>query len=70
MNSTEILARLISFDTTSANSNLELMNFIGKYLSQHNVKSQLIFNDDKSKANLYASIGSEAVLQRPGNDQT
>ena len=52
MNSTEILARLISFDTTSANSNLELMNFIGKYLSQHNVKSQLIFNDDKSKANL------------------
>ena len=66
MNSTEILARLISFDTTSANSNLELMNFIGKYLSQHNVKSQLIFNDDKSKANLYASIGSEAVLQRPG----
>ncbi len=57
--SEEILERLISFDTTSANSNLELLNYIRTWLHDHGVASRLVFSEDEAKANLYASIGPE-----------
>ncbi|MAD44981.1 MAG: acetylornithine deacetylase [Oceanospirillaceae bacterium] len=66
MNSSDLLARLIAFDTTSALSNLEMMEYIQHYLNAHNIDSQLIFNDEYTKANLYASIGSEQARQQPG----
>lgn len=53
----EILSKLIGFDTTSANSNLELMDFIQAYLKEYGVDSQLVYNQEQSKANLYATIG-------------
>lgn len=53
----DILSKLIGFDTTSANSNLELMNFTGNCLKEHGVDSQLVYNQEQSKANLYATIG-------------
>ncbi|UTW14310.1 acetylornithine deacetylase [Marinobacterium rhizophilum] len=52
-----ILRQLISFDTTSARSNLSLMAWIQDYLSGHGVQSDLIYNDEKTKANLYATLG-------------
>ncbi len=55
-NTLEILRRLIAFDTTSANSNLELMAYVQDYLQQQGVKSQLVYNAEESKANLYATI--------------
>jgi len=55
-----ILERLIAFDTTSRHSNLALIEFIRDYLLQYDVTSKLIFDENKSKANLYATIG-------PGN---
>lgn len=55
-NTLEILRRLIAFDTTSAHSNLELMAYVQDYLQQRGVKSQLVYNAEESKANLYATI--------------
>lgn len=53
----EIFATLIGFDTTSRNSNLELIAWVENYLSQHGVASTRVVNADASKANLYASVG-------------
>ena len=53
------LARLIGFDTTSANSNLALIEYIQSFLDERNISSRLTFNADRSKANLWATIGPE-----------
>ena len=53
----EMLAKLIAFDTTSAKSNLALIDFVRDYLAGHGIESRLIFDDQRSKANLYASMG-------------
>jgi acetylornithine deacetylase len=53
----EMLARLIAFDTTSAKSNLALIDFVRDYLGAHGIESRLVFDDHRSKANLYASLG-------------
>jgi acetylornithine deacetylase len=55
--SLDMIESLIGFDTTSRESNLELIAFVQNYLSDHGVESELIYNDDKQKANLYATIG-------------
>ena len=52
-----MIKALVAFDTTSRDSNLELIHFVEDYLNGHGVASTLVFNDDKSKANLFASIG-------------
>jgi acetylornithine deacetylase len=57
MNSEELLARLVAFDTTSTTSNLQLIDFVRNLLDDHGVGSQLVHNDDHSRANLYATIG-------------
>jgi len=53
----ELLARLVAFDTTSAKSNLALVHFVRAYLAEHGVDSELIPNEDATKANLYATVG-------------
>lgn len=55
--SKEMLAKLIAFDTTSHKSNLDLIGFVSDYLSSYGVPYDLIHNEDKTKANLYATIG-------------
>lgn len=55
----EILDKLISFDTTSCNSNLELMAYVQQYLEAHGVNSTLVYDEQSSKANLYATIGPQ-----------
>lgn len=52
-----MIERLIAFDTTSRNSNLELIRWIEGYLSEHGIASELFFDDDGRKANLFATIG-------------
>ena len=59
MESIKLIEQLINFDTTSRNSNLELIGFIEGYLQDHGVASQLVFNADKRKANLFATIGAK-----------
>lgn len=55
--SLELIDRLISFDTTSRNSNLALIGFIQEYLDDLGVESVLTYDEDGCKANLYASLG-------------
>ncbi|WP_323751511.1 acetylornithine deacetylase [Marinobacter sp.] len=63
MNSKEILSKLIAFDTTSRESNLKLIDFVHDYLHQLGVSCELIFNEERSKANLFATLGPD---DRPG----
>ncbi|OYW69023.1 MAG: acetylornithine deacetylase [Bosea sp. 12-68-7] len=53
----EMLARLVSFNTESQRSNLELIHFCRDYLTSLGVESTLAFNAEGDKANLYATIG-------------
>ncbi len=51
------LARLVAFDTTSALSNLALIEDIEGWLTQHDVSCKRVPNADGTKANLYAVVG-------------
>lgn len=55
----EMIEKLISFDTVSYNSNLALIDFVADYLADHGIDAKRVFNEDKSKANLYATVGPE-----------
>jgi len=55
----QLLSQLLAFDTTSRESNLALIDFISGYLQQLGIESTIIFNQDKTKANLYARLGPE-----------
>ena len=57
MTTTELLDRLVSFDTTSRNSNLGLIGFIREYLDSHGVTYRVSTDADGQKANLHAMIG-------------
>jgi acetylornithine deacetylase len=54
---TELLARLVGFDTTSHKSNLPLIRFVEDYLLQHGVVSHIVPSADGRKAGLYATVG-------------
>jgi acetylornithine deacetylase len=56
---TELLSRLVSFDTTSRNSNLELAQFVGDYLDGYGVPYRLIHDETGRKANLHAIVGPQ-----------
>ncbi len=60
VSSIEMLKRLVAFDTTSRNSNLDLIKYIQSYLGDHGVASTLVPNEEGTKANLFATIGPEA----------
>lgn len=55
----DILDRLIAFDTTSALSNLKLIDWVRDYLAGHGVAAHVLPSPDKRKANLFATIGPE-----------
>ena len=57
MNSIQILEKLISFDTVSLNSNLELLSFCEKLLKDTGAEITLIKNKEGTKGNLFATIG-------------
>tara|TARA_Y100001970_G_scaffold294367_1_gene451805 strand:+ start:63365 stop:64552 length:1188 start_codon:yes stop_codon:yes gene_type:complete len=58
---TEMIETLISFNTTSYLSNMEMINFIKDYLELHGIESTLIPNETNRKANLLASIGPKEL---------
>ena len=58
LSSTELLAKLVSFDTTSRNSNLPLIEFVENYLGGFGIRSLRIDYED-GKTNLYATIGPD-----------
>ncbi|CAB3749729.1 acetylornithine deacetylase [Paraburkholderia humisilvae] len=55
--SKKLLDRLIGFATVSRDSNLEMIAFIQRYLEAHGVQCELFYNEARTKANLFATIG-------------
>jgi acetylornithine deacetylase len=55
--SIEMIRRLVAMDTTSRNSNLEIIAFIADYLAGLGVESQIVHDEAGRKANLYATLG-------------
>jgi acetylornithine deacetylase len=56
----DLLAKLVAFDTTSRNCNLELIDFVAGYLAADGVRSARHDYVAGCKTNLHASIGPEA----------
>ena len=54
---TAMLERLIAFDTTSRNSNLDLIAFAQDLLEKAGAVTRLTYDADKRKANLFATLG-------------
>jgi acetylornithine deacetylase len=52
-----ILEKLVSYPTISKDSNLALTDFVQQFLNDLGIKSTIIFNEEKTKANLWATIG-------------
>ncbi|MCA0200538.1 MAG: acetylornithine deacetylase [Proteobacteria bacterium] len=52
-----MLEKLVAFDTVSRNSNLAFIAFVQGLLKEHGVESRLVYNEEKTKANLLATVG-------------
>ncbi|MBS9476731.1 acetylornithine deacetylase [Ancylobacter radicis] len=57
----ELLAYLVAFDTTSRNSNLDLIAFVRDYLAAYGVESVTIPSESGEKASLFATIGPKGM---------
>lgn len=55
----EMIEKLIAFDTTSALSNLALIEFVEDYLESYDIPTRRTMNAEGTKANLFATIGPE-----------
>ena len=55
----DILAKLVSFPTVSSESNLALVDWVEDYLAAHGVRAHRVYNDDGTKAALFANDGPE-----------
>src|SRR5262245_39451097 len=53
----ELLAKLVAFDTTSAKTNIPLIEFVEAYLARHGISSRRVPTADGAKASLFATIG-------------
>jgi acetylornithine deacetylase len=56
-----MIDRLIAFDTTSRLSNLALIDFVRGYLEDLGVESELVYDAERRKANLYATVGPRDI---------
>lgn len=61
LSTTDILAALVGFDTTSRNSNLALIGWVRTYLDGHGVPYGISLDATGQKANLHATIGPHAA---------
>ena len=52
-----MIRQLVSFDTTSRESNMALIDWVRDYLRDHGIESRLTFDDTQKKANLFATVG-------------
>lgn len=55
----DVLGKLVSFDTTSRNSNIPIIEYIEDYLEAHGIKSQRVPDETGGWTNLFATIGPE-----------
>jgi len=57
LQSLPLIERLVSFDTTSRESNLGLIEWVRDYLEGFGVATRLTYDADRRKANLFAQVG-------------
>ena len=62
----EWLAKIISFDTTSRNSNLPMVEYIRDYLQSVGIASTFVYNPAKTHANLFATLPGESGATQGG----
>ncbi len=55
----DILDKLVGFPTVSRDSNLDLIDWVEAYLGSHGVTSHRTWNEDRTKAALFANVGPE-----------
>jgi acetylornithine deacetylase len=56
-----VIRDLIAFPTVSRDSNRELLAYVEALLSRHGIASDIIWNADRTKGNLWATIGPADV---------
>lgn len=61
LSTTDILGKLIAFDTTSRNSNLPLIDWMEDYLAGYGIKGERVYDATGQKANLWVTIGPKDV---------
>src|SRR5262245_42313796 len=54
-----LIDKLIAIDTTSRESNLALIDCVRVYLESHGIVSTLTFDDERRKANLFATLPAQ-----------
>jgi len=52
-----MLRKLVAFPTVSRDSNLALIHFVRDMLKPHDADVRLTYDDEKRKANLFATLG-------------
>jgi acetylornithine deacetylase len=57
----QILDKLVSFPTVSRDTNLPLIDWVEDYLESHGVTAHRVWNEDRTKASLYAHIGPKVA---------
>jgi len=57
----QILDHLVAFPTVSRDSNLPLIDWVEEYLESHGVTAHRVWNEDRTKASLFAHIGPEVA---------
>lgn len=55
--SLDMIERLVSFDTTSFKTNIQLIHFAADVLSRYGAEIRMTYDEKKEKANLFATIG-------------
>ena len=58
LRSLDLIHTLVGYDTTSRDSNLALIDWIRDYLEGHGFAATLTFDDDRRKANLFATLAA------------
>ncbi|MEJ8570578.1 acetylornithine deacetylase [Microbaculum marinum] len=58
-----VIRDLIAFPTVSDRPNRDLLDYVARFLADHGVDSEILWNEDRSKGNLWATIGPD---DRPG----
>ena len=59
LQSWDLIRQLVAFDTTSRASNLALIDWVRTYLGAHGIESTLTFDDERRKANLFATLPAQ-----------
>ena len=55
----QMIRTLVAYDTTSRESNLALIDWVRGYLESHGARCTLTFDDDRRKANLFATLAAK-----------